>query len=134
MTNQAGTGAAPSFGTGHVKAWVGQTDALLSDESLIAALKAWAPHSVLGDMAFLATSGLAAKLGLPFSTLSCTGPIDPVHSDLLGLENDLRVIPQFGTGLALPLGWEGTAANVAAWVAGKAFFRYVWHTIWQPVA
>jgi len=33
-----------------------------------------------------------------------------------------------------PLGWEGMALNVAAYVTGKAFFRYVWHTIWQPVA
>lgn len=134
LTTQASGGGAPSLGAGHVRAWVAQTDALLSDAGLVAALRAWRPHSVLGDTVFLATPGLAAALGVPFTTLSCTGPIDPVHADLLGLENDLRTIPQFGTGLAMPLGWEGMAANVAIWVAGKAFFRWVWHTIWQPVA
>jgi hypothetical protein len=134
LTAQAGAGSAPAVGTGHVRAWVAQTDVLLSDETLVDALRAWGPHSVLGDVAFLATTGLAATLGLPFATLSCTGPVDPLHADLLGLQNDLRTTPQFGTGLAVPLGWEGTAVNVAAWAAGKAFFRYVWHTIWQPVA
>ena len=134
LTSQAGAGAAPAVGTGHVRAWVAQADALLCDAALVAALRAWGPHAVLGDVAYLATTGLAAALGVPFATLSCTGPVDPLHADLLGLENDLRTTPQFGTGLGLPLGWEGTAVNVAAWAAGKAFFRYVWHAIWQPVA
>ena len=134
LTAQAGAGAAPAVGTGHVRAWVAQADALLSNSALVDALAAWEPQSVLGDIAFLATTGLAARLGVPFTTLSCTGPVDPLHADLLGLQNDLRTTPQFGTGLAVPLGWEGTAVNMAAWATGKAFFRYVWHTIWQPVA
>lgn len=134
MLAQAGGGAAPAVGTGHVRAWVAQSDAMLSDPALMAALRAWGPDAVLGDIAFLATTGLAAALGVPFATLSCTGPVDPLHSDLLDMENPVSSIPQFGTGLVPPLDVKGVAANAAAWVAGRAFFRYVWHAIWQPVA
>ena len=65
--------------------------------------QAFEPHAVVGDILLAATYGLAAKLGAPFATVSCTCIIDPVHSDLLSIPNDPAMIPQHTTGLRAPM-------------------------------
>ena len=98
----ASPSASPLQG-GYVGAWVAASDALLSDTTLMQALREWGPHVVVGDIAFLAAHGLASTFNTPLATISCTGIVDPLHADLLGFSNDAGVVPQFGTGLAAPM-------------------------------
>ena len=119
---------------GGFRNWAKQTDVLQGNKTLMSELQSLRPNLIVGDMHFVATYALSNTLAVPRIYFSCAPLGDPFHSRLLGLENNLNVVPQLGSRVAPPRQclWP-LIKNVGTWIQNQLFFAQVNRSIFSPV-